>query len=75
MQGSLTPKRLHTKTCDIYGPAVDVKGKRAGTARDRCHHISGLMLKTVSSLRALMQSALPLLMKTSASEAVSQVRV
>ena len=51
------------------------RGKSADTARDRCHHISGLMMKTLGRLRALMHSALPLLIKTAASEAVSQVRV
>src|SRR5262245_43178076 len=45
------------------------------TTEDGCHHLSGLVLKACDSLRALMQSALPLLIKASASEAVSQTRV
>jgi hypothetical protein len=38
--------------------------------RDRCSHISGLLVKAAHSLRALMKSALPLLITTAASEAL-----
>src|SRR5262249_10812189 len=37
---------------------------------DRCSHISGLVVKTFSGLRALMKSALPLLITTAASGAL-----
>ena len=40
------------------------------TYRNRCRHISDLLVKAVESLRALMKSALPLLNKPSASKAV-----
>jgi hypothetical protein len=40
------------------------------TLRDRCSHISGLLVKTFQSLRALMKSALPRLITTTASRAL-----
>ena len=40
------------------------------TLRDRCSHISGLLVKTFQSLRALMKSALPRLITTAASRAL-----
>src|ERR671914_1851459 len=40
------------------------------TLRDRCSHISGLVVKTADGLRALMKSALPLLITTAASGAL-----
>src|SRR5438270_8569538 len=40
------------------------------TLRDRCSHISGLVVKTRQGLRALMKSALPLLITTAASGAL-----
>ena len=40
------------------------------TLRDRCNHISGLLVKTSHGLRALMQSALPRLITTTASQAL-----
>jgi len=45
------------------------------TLRNRCSHISGLLVKTCHGLRALMKSALPLLITTAASEALYPVRV
>jgi len=45
------------------------------TLRNRCSHISGLVVKTSYGLRALMQSALPLLITTAASRALYLVRV
>src|SRR5215831_5224558 len=45
------------------------------TLRDRCSHISGLVVKTCHSLRALMQSALPRLITTAASRALSLRRL
>ena len=41
------------------------------TLRDRCSPISGLLVKTCHGLRALMQSALPHLITTAASRALS----
>src|SRR4029453_11849026 len=40
------------------------------TLRDRCGHISGLLGKTFYGLRALMKSALPRLITTTASRAL-----
>jgi hypothetical protein len=40
------------------------------TLRDRCSHISGLLVKTSPGLRALMKSALPRLITTAASRAL-----
>src|SRR5882724_8176896 len=40
------------------------------TLQDRCSHISGLLVKTFQSLRALMKSALPHLITTAASRAL-----
>src|ERR1700758_2809541 len=40
------------------------------TLRDRCSHISGLLVKTFEGLRALMKSALPHLITTAASRAL-----
>src|SRR4029453_7520918 len=45
------------------------------TLRDRCSHISGLVVKTLPGLRALMKSALPLLITTAASGALSLRRL
>src|SRR5215467_7653335 len=45
------------------------------TLRDRCSHISGLLVKTSHGLRALMQSALPRLITTAASRALSLRRL
>jgi hypothetical protein len=45
------------------------------TLRDRCSHISGLLVKTFHSLRALMKSALPRLITTAASRALYLRRV
>src|SRR5712691_7635759 len=44
--------------------------KLKNTLRDRCSHISGLLVKTFYGLRALMKSALPLLITTAASRAL-----
>src|SRR6266446_1451594 len=61
----------------IYGPARAVKevASEKNTLRDRCSHISGLLVKTAYGLRALMKSALPLLITTAASRALSLSRV
>ena len=60
----------------IYGPARAVKGLSNGnTLRDRCRHLSGLLVKTFSGLRALRQSALPRLITTAASWALSLRRL
>src|SRR5262249_39700841 len=45
------------------------------TLRDRCSHISGLWVKPFHSLRALMKSALPRLITTTASRALSLRRL
>ena len=45
------------------------------TLRNRCRHISGLFVKTSYGLRALMKSALPLLITTAASRALYLRRV
>src|SRR5262249_9761135 len=45
------------------------------TLRDRCRHISGLLVKTSHGLRALMKSALPRLITTAASGALSLHRL
>jgi integrase len=45
------------------------------TLRDRCRPISGLWVKTFHGLRALMKSALPLLITTAASWALSLRRL
>src|SRR6266852_131916 len=49
--------------------------KLKNTLRDRCSHISGLLVKTFYGLRALMKSALPLLITTAASRALYLSRV
>ena len=49
--------------------------KLKNTLRDRCRHISGLLVQTSYGLRALMQSALPLLITTAASRALYLIRV
>jgi hypothetical protein len=48
---------------------------KKNTLRDRCSHISGLLVKTSYSLRALMKSALPPLITTAASRALYLIRV
>src|SRR2546427_11347360 len=48
---------------------------KKNTLRDRCSHISGLLVKTSYGLRALMKSALPLLITTAASRALYLSRV
>src|SRR5215510_11058452 len=61
---------------DIYGPARAVQGSRAEThVSDSCRHLSDLVVKACTRLRALMEAALPLLNNTSASRAVSTFRV
>ena len=71
------PSELSAAVGYIYGPARAVKGLSNGknTLRDRCSHISGLLVKTSHGLRALMKSALPLLITTSASKALYPLRV
>src|SRR6266704_5036781 len=61
----------------IYGPTRAVKevSSEKNTLRDRCSHISGLLVKTSYGLRALMKSALPLLITTAASRALDLIRV
>src|SRR6266853_6404756 len=61
----------------IYGPTRAVKeaSSEINTLRDRCSHISGLLVKTSYGLRALMKSALPLLITTAASRALYLIRV
>src|SRR6266704_172698 len=61
----------------IYGPTRAVKevSSEKNTLRDRCSHISGLLVKTAYGLRALMKSALPLLITTAASRALYLSRV
>src|SRR5713101_7349891 len=61
----------------IYGPTRAVKevSSEKNTLRDRCSHISGLLVKTSYGLRALMKSALPLLITTAASRALYLIRV
>jgi hypothetical protein len=56
----------------IYGPTRAVKevSSEKNTLRDRCSHISGLLVKTSYGLRALMKSALPRLITTTASRAL-----
>jgi hypothetical protein len=56
-------------------PTLSRDSRMENTLRNRCSHISGLLVKTFYDLRALMQSALPLLITTSASRALSLVRV
>jgi hypothetical protein len=56
-------------------PALSRDSRKDNTLRNRCSHISGLKVKAVKSLRALMKSALPLLITTAASGALSLVRV
>ena len=57
-------------TPDIYGPARAVKGLPREKTRlgNRCSHISDLCSEGILDLRALMKSALPLLITTSASK-------
>jgi len=45
------------------------------TLRDRCSHISGLVVKAFHALRALMKSALPRLINSAASKALGLSRV
>jgi hypothetical protein len=61
----------------IYGPARNVQGRLydGGTSRNRCSHISGLVVKAAARLRALMKYALLLLIKLSAFAALDNVRV
>ena len=51
-------------------PALSRALEWNNTLRDRCSHISGLLVKTFHSLRALMKSALPHLITTAASRAL-----
>src|SRR5712671_1909847 len=71
------PMKLSAASRYIYGPTRAVKevSSEKNTLRDRCSHISGLLVKTASGLRALMQSALPLLITTAASRALDLSRV
>src|SRR5713226_1863872 len=61
----------------MYGPTRAVKevSSEKNTLRDRCSHISGLLVKTSYGLRALMKSALPLLITTAASRALYLIRL
>jgi hypothetical protein len=56
-------------------PTLSRDSRMENTLRNRCSHISGLVVKTFHGLRALMKSALPLLITTAASEALYLVRV
>ena len=56
-------------------PALSRDSRMENTLRNRCSHISGLVMKTSYGLRALMKSALPLLITTSASRALYLRRV
>jgi hypothetical protein len=56
-------------------PALSRDSRMENTLRNRCSHISGLLVKTSFGLRALMKSALPLLITTAASGALYLVRV
>ena len=56
-------------------PALSRALEWTNTLRDRCSHISGLVGKTFQSLRALMKSALPHLITTAASGALSLHRL
>jgi len=56
-------------------PALSRALEWTNTLRNRCSHISGLLGKTFPSLRALMQSALPHLITTAASWALSLRRL
>ena len=56
-------------------PMLSRDSRKDNTLRNRCSHISGLVVKTSPGLRALMKSALPLLITTTASWALSLVRV
>src|SRR5215467_2124980 len=51
-------------------PALSRASRMENTLRNRCSHISGLVVKTSFGLRALMKSALPLLITTAASGAL-----
>jgi hypothetical protein len=56
-------------------PALSRALEWNNTHRDRCSHISGLSVKTFYGLRALMKSALPRLITTAASRALSLRRL
>lgn len=56
-------------------PTLSRDSRKENTLRNRCNHISGLLMKTCHGLRALMNSALPLLITTAASGALYLVRV
>jgi len=56
-------------------PTLSRDSRMGNTLRNRCSHISGLLVKTSHGLRALMQSALPLLITTAASRALYLIRV
>src|SRR5215831_4435040 len=56
-------------------PALSRALEWTNTLRDRCSHISGLVVKTFQSLPALMKSALPHLITTAASGALSLRRL
>src|SRR6266853_2802225 len=73
----LGPRELSAAYRYIYGPTRAVKevSSEKNTLRDRCSHISGLLVKTSYGLRALMKSALPLLITTAASRALYLIRV
>jgi hypothetical protein len=55
-------------------PALSRGSRMDQHARDRCSPISGLLGKTFHGLRALRKSALPLLITTAASRALSRRR-
>jgi hypothetical protein len=60
----------------IYGPARAVQevAREKNTLRDRCSHLSGLVVQTAAGLRALMTAARPRLITTVASRALSLSR-
>jgi hypothetical protein len=63
-----------TCRCHIWTRPAMSRNFQAKHDGNRCSHISGLCMKAFTSLRALMKSALPLLIKSAASEALDTSR-
>jgi hypothetical protein len=68
-------KTLQQRRCHIWTRPQRQGALESRTNRNRCSHISGLMVKASSCLRALMTCALLLLINLSACKALDHVRV
>jgi hypothetical protein len=74
------PRQLQPHYPQGQGPYMDPPtlsrdSRMEHTLRNRCRQISGLLVQTGDGLRALMPSALPLLLTTAAAGALDLLRV